>query len=297
MRGETLLELSERECTTMPSDNEAIGGFFCPNKILLQDLKGKKPGKASGRKKAPEPGGGVFDWLAPHYDSLGPVLDPSVFAVHSIILEVLNALEPSPVRILDLGCGTGLLAQQILEMLPDSHVFALDNSLAMLQVARGNLEDFMDRATLLKADFRDPWEDVLEGPVDAVVHYSALHHLPHPALREVLSRTAGILRPGGWFINADSINLTLPDPVRAVGNSIRTSRDEASRLDSGEMTGLLEEFGAIRAGSDCSDSDRIEEFPATSEQLVAWMIEAGFECSSRIYQDWNISVFLSRKPE
>ncbi|HEX9746160.1 MAG TPA: methyltransferase domain-containing protein, partial [bacterium] len=77
----------------------------------------------------------LFDWLAPNYENLQGAIDPSRFQFHSIMLDILNALELEPETVLDLGCGTGTLAGQILELFEDSHVYLIDNSLQMLEIA------------------------------------------------------------------------------------------------------------------------------------------------------------------
>jgi trans-aconitate 2-methyltransferase len=50
---------------------------------------------------------------------------------------VIARLGPAPgERILDLGCGTGRLTQEILAMTPEGRVFGIDRSGAMIAVAR-----------------------------------------------------------------------------------------------------------------------------------------------------------------
>jgi SAM-dependent methyltransferase len=279
----------------MPKENQAIEGFFCPAKIFMEDLKAKKSSRPSKRKSTTQTPIGIFDWLAPHSDRLDPILDPTRFAVYSVILDVLNALDPAPSRLLDLGCGTGFLDQQILELLPESRITALDGSLAMLQAAKINLQDFEDRITLVKSDFRDPWEETLPDPVDTVVQYASLHHLSHDSLREVFARIASALRPGGWFINADFLDQRLPQPVARIQDFIADFRSQSARLDLGDDIALLEEFEKLQHAS--RESGNFDESPALAEQQIAWMIEAGFEFASRIYQDWQVSVFIARKPE
>ena len=39
-------------------------------------------------------------------------------------------------RVLDAGCGTGRVTEQLLERLPTGHVVALDGSAAMIEAAR-----------------------------------------------------------------------------------------------------------------------------------------------------------------
>ena len=278
----------------MSNENEAIGGFFYPAKVHLEDLKVKKPGKGSKKAKNPEVGIGIFDWLAPHYDRLEPIIDPSRFAVHSIILDMLNALDPSPKRILDFGCGTCQLAQQVLELLPDSHIYALDGSLAMLQASKNNLIDFEDRYTLIKSDFRDPWEDAIGSPLDAVIHYGGLHCLPHHALRETLVRLCAAIRPGGWFFHGDAVDQQLPRAVEEIGAMIREFHSTSGRSDLGPDAGLLDELESIRQAAGMGENC---ETPASGEQQVSWLMEAGFEFAVRVYQDWNVSLFAAKKAE
>jgi SAM-dependent methyltransferase len=279
----------------MSKENQAVEGFFCPSKIFMEDMKAKKSSKPSNKKGKAEVSVGIFDWLAPHSERLDPILDPTRFAVYSVILDIVNALDPNPSRILDLGCGTGFLDGQILELLPESTVIALDGSLAMLQAARSNLQDFEDRITLVKSDFRDPWEDTIGEPVDAVVHYASLHHLPHEALREVFTRISSVLNPGGWFIHADILAQRLPGPVKRIQDFIADFRAQSARLDLGDDLALLEEFESIRETANALGE--FKQSPALAEQQIAWMTEAGFEYATRIYQDWQVSIFIARKPE
>ncbi len=279
----------------MTSKQDTINGFFCPSRILIDsnpDLNTKK-GKISKAKLIAE--SGFYDWLAPHYDRLQPVMDPSRYQAHSIILDVLNAIEPVPGRILDIGCGTGLLTCQILELFPDAHVTAIDGSIAMLEEARANLEDFTDRITLAKADFRDSWEDALDGDVDAVVHYTSLHHIPHDALREVYTRLFKVLKPGGWFLHGDITEERLPGPVQRIAENIRDFQRSSVVDDLADGKKLIQRLDQVKNANEKKGG--LLELPALPEQQIAWLVEAGFEFATRVFQDWRLSLFLARKPE
>jgi len=280
----------------MAEDKDLIDGFFCPSRILFDTNAMKTPRKSKESKVViPDTAQGFFDWLAPHYESLQPVIDPTRFQTQSVLLDILNAIEPSPKSILDLGCGTGTLTAQILELLPEAHVYAIDCSIAMLETARENLVDFTDQLTLAKADFRDPWEDVIDRPIDAIVHYTALHNLPHNALREVYTRLIRVLKPGGWFIHGDILEERMPDPVQAIASNIRNFQSESAILDLSNGKELLDRFNEIRDAS--AKAGRLTETPAMPEQQIAWLTEAGFEFATRVFQDWQVSLFLARKPE
>lgn len=279
----------------MTDIKDTIDGFFCPSKIFMQDES--KAGKADqGLEKIRRVNDtGFFDWLAPHYDRLQPVMDPSRYQVHSIILDILNTLDPEPEYILDLGCGTGMLTCQILELFPDSHVVAIDNSLAMLEEARSNLEEFSDRITLAKADFRDQWEAALNGNLDVIVHYSSLSFVPHDALREIYTRLVKVLRPGGWFLHCDITEERLPDPVKRIAANIREYQRNSVVEDIPDGAKLIKRLEQVRKTDE--KKGRLVELPALPEQQIAWLTGAGFEFATRVFQDWRLSLFLARKPE
>jgi len=274
------------------SDDNTIEGFFCPTKILTREpaSQAKIKGKRSGKKLEPEK---LFDWIAPEYDRIERVMDPARTTVHSIILDIISALDPPPSRILDLGCGTGYLTQQILELLPDCHVFAVDGSLPMLKVARENLDEFLDRVTLAKADFRDPWESILDGSIDVVVHYSALRYIPQHSQKEVLARIWDILGKGGWFIHGDHVEMHFPSTLDAIAQRIAETYRNALKgdleLDSNAHEKLERLIEEKKLNENC--------FKATPDQHIAWLIEAGFKSAARIYQDWNVALYVAQKAE
>ena len=99
-------------------------------------------------------------------------------------------------RVLDAGCGTGRVTEELLERLPDGSVVALDGSPSMIETARDRLARFGDRVTFVVADLGQPLP--IEGPVDAVLSTATFHWVPdHDALFHNL---AAVLRPGGRLV-------------------------------------------------------------------------------------------------
>ncbi|CAN5562061.1 hypothetical protein BH24CHL9_BH24CHL9_07790 [soil metagenome] len=97
-------------------------------------------------------------------------------------------------RVLDAGCGSGRLTEQLIERLPSGSAVALDGSADMLDEARRRLERFGDRVTYVRADLGRPPLPV-EGGVDAVLSTATFHWITdHDAL---FAGLAGVLRPGG----------------------------------------------------------------------------------------------------
>ncbi|MFR9722052.1 class I SAM-dependent methyltransferase [Streptomyces sp. MS19] len=108
---------------------------------------------------------------------------------------------------LDLACGPGSLADRALRRFPHASVTAIDYDPLLLQVARGVLGEYGDRASVLEADLvRDDWADPLaDRAFDAVLSSTALHWLSPTDLLRVYTRLADLLPPGAVFLNADHL--------------------------------------------------------------------------------------------
>jgi trans-aconitate 2-methyltransferase len=91
--------------------------------------------------------------------------------------------------VLDVGCGTGLVTEALLALVPQGRVLAIDASADMVELARRRLGD---RAEVWCQDVLDLEVD---EPVDAIVSTAALHWVTdHDRL---WARLARALRPGG----------------------------------------------------------------------------------------------------
>ncbi len=107
----------------------------------------------------------------------------------------LADLEPG-MTVLDLGCGTGVTTQAVLARLGErGHVYALDLSAAMLEVARAQLPSA--QVTFVQSDAGD-FTGSIPAPVDRVVCSSVFWQFRHkPAVMAELGR---VLKPDGLFV-------------------------------------------------------------------------------------------------
>ena len=100
--------------------------------------------------------------------------------------------------VLDAGCGSGRVTEQLVERLPHGRVIALDASPSMIGEARRRLERFGERIDYLVADLNEPF--ALPGGIlaDAILSTATFHWVPdHAALFRNL---AAVLRPGGRLV-------------------------------------------------------------------------------------------------
>ena len=170
-----------------------------------------------------------------------------------------------PTLVLDLGAGTGALAEAMLEHEGVGVVEAIDVDAEMLDRARIRLKRFGVRARFQRCSFESPLPEC-----DAVSACLALHHVPtmerKRALYKGIFRT---LRPAGVFVNAD-VTMSA-HPVR---------QEQCYRIWAGHLVSCgIDERCAYEHFDEWASEDTY--FPLDDE-LTA-MREAGFdaECAWR----------------
>ena len=136
------------------------------------------------------------------YDKLIRQLVPGYAAMRVAHMALLRKLLPADRRsvVLDLGGGTGALAEAVAETLPLAEVEIWDTDPAMLAVARERCARFGGRIRYVGRSFASPLT-----PCDAVVACIALHHVKDLTAKGAIYRHIhAALRPGGIFLNADT---------------------------------------------------------------------------------------------
>ncbi len=153
--------------------------------------------------------------------------------------DVLKLLAPKPgERILDLGCGTGHLAQKIAD--EGAQVIGIDSATSMIEQARQHYsapQFVVGDATNFRFD----------EPFDAVFSNAALHWIP--AAEHVIACVWNALKPGGRFVaefggktNIERTQHAIYDVLENLGYS--NLRFHPFYFPSvGEYTSLLEKHG------------------------------------------------------
>lgn len=124
--------------------------------------------------------------LIPHYSEL---LDAAAEAV-----DIIARLAPA---VVDLGTGSGTLAQRILKVRPKARLIGIDADATMLEAASKRLRG---RIQTIEENF----EQIRIPRCDVVSASFALHHIPTGRRKGALyKRCFTSLRPGGILVSAD----------------------------------------------------------------------------------------------
>jgi tRNA (cmo5U34)-methyltransferase len=116
-------------------------------------------------------------------------------------LETVKALPLKPgMRLMDLGCGTGLELDRLFELCPDARVTGIDLSRAMLDALQ---KKHVGRAlTLIQGDY---FSVPFPGPFDAAVSVETMHHFEAEAKLNLYRKIAASLAPGGCYVECDFV--------------------------------------------------------------------------------------------
>jgi SAM-dependent methyltransferase len=178
------------------------------------------------------------DWIA-RWDRQQEVYLPDREDRFTALIDAVAAGtgRPDPL-ILDLGCGPGSLAARLLARIPAATVIAADADPVTLSLGRAGYAG-VPGLRFLDVDLRaSGWEAALGlepgRPVDAVVSTTALHWLTAAELRALYRVVAGLLRPGGLFLDGDHLRLDETEsPVLARLNQVLEEAEDQRRFPGG----------------------------------------------------------------
>jgi len=226
----------------------------------------------------------VHDWkgheTAMSWNASGGGELPTRAEQQDVLLALLAASEIGDGAVLDLGVGSGLVAEAVLDALPNSQVVGVDFSDAMLDLAGERLSRFGSRVRLLAGDLSEPDAIGLPDlPYRAAFSIQTMHHLSDAEKAATFAWTATLLAPGGLIVIIDRVKVDAP-----------LFRDWAvvwRRLDSRTPQTYVEHVEELTAAGDR---------PARLQDQLAWMEMAGLDASC-FHLYGNRAVIVARKPQ
>ncbi len=221
--------------------------------------------------------GALFDEAAGGYDGARRRLVPGLDALYAALLEGLPFGEDEPVRVLDLGAGTGLLSAVIAGRFPRAKVTLVDLSVEMLRVARRRFAHEPGRFEFRVMDFAR--KDLPAG-YDLVASALSIHHLTDGDKRETFEKVHGSLVEGGHFVNMDQVLGGTPqEEARYEEWWLRRVREAGASEED-----LAAAFRRMRADKNATLADQLR-----------WLKDAGFEGVRCRHEDHRFAVYGGRK--
>lgn len=119
-----------------------------------------------------------------------------------------------PLKVLELGCGTGITSIALLNGRDDMHLTAVDSESTMLKQARNNLAQWIGqgRLTLVENDALSFLQQQPDASLDFIASAYTLHNFFDSYRSSVWLEMKRVLKPGGGVVNGDRYAL---DDVRA----------------------------------------------------------------------------------
>jgi len=206
-----------------------------------------------------------------------------------VISKIISAWCPQPSRILDLGCGDGILGRMLLEEYPEASVIFADFSDPMLDKLRIKI-GINPRAKVIHADFAtSDWAKgiELEKPLDIVVSGFAIHHQPDKRKVELYTEIFHLLGSGGVFLNLDQVKSKTPSTSKIFdGFFLDHIRRSLSISDQSEMMNQIEK---------AYYEDKKENLPAPVEKQGQWLCDIGFEDVDCFFKIFELALFGGKK--
>ncbi|ACC79683.1 class I SAM-dependent methyltransferase [Nostoc punctiforme] len=220
----------------------------------------------------------AFNAAAVDYDSLRRILIPCFDDFYKTAVEIIPIERTAPIKVLDLGAGTGLYSGMVQSVFPNAELTLLDLAPEMLEKAKLRFSKMGKSPKILIGDYV---ETNLDDSYDLIISALSIHHLSDFDKELLYQRIYNFLNPGGIFVNADQVLGKTPD------------LEELYRqhwLDSVRAKGISEED--LKAAQKRMEYDRM----ATLEIQLHWLEAAGFQNVDCWYKNFSFAVFGGYRP-
>ena len=208
-----------------------------------------------------------------------------------VLLRVVGQAAAKVDRLLDLGCGDGILGRTVLAEYASATGVFVDFSAPMIEAAKTKADP--RRATFIVEDLATPaWLPAVEkrAPFDLVLSGLAIHHLPDDRKRALYQEIFGLLEPGGLFLNLEHV---------APRSAWADQAFDELFIDSLWSHGKRK--GGTKSREDIAEQwyhrpDKSDNILAPMELQCQWLREIGFHDVDCFFKLFQLALFGGKKP-
>ena len=210
--------------------------------------------------------------------SLRRVLIPCFDDFYKTAVEIIPDDYNAPLKVLDLGAGTGLYSGMVQSVFPNAEFTLLDLAPEMLEKAKLRFSKMGKSPKILIGDYI---ETDLGDSYNLIISALSIHHLSDIDKELLYQRIYDVLNPGGIFINADQVLGQTPDLEQLY---------RQHWLDSIRAKNISEED--LKAAQKRMEYDCM----ATLDIQLSWLEAAGFQNVDCWYKNFSFAVFGGYRP-
>lgn len=216
-----------------------------------------------------------FDNISEKYDKQRRQLLPCFDDYYSIPLTVLDFDGEAP-NILDIGSGTGLFSNIVLQKYPKAKLTLIDLSDKMLEVAKERFKSYKDFEYIVD----DYTKHNFDKKFDIIISALSIHHLSAFDKESLYKKCYDMLNEHGVFINVDQV-LSPSLEIEAMFSRLWKDSVEKSGLNSEEIQKAYERVSFDK--------------PSTLADQLKWLNNAGFKNADILYKYYHFCVLYAKK--
>ena len=221
------------------------------------------------------------------YRELAPVAVPSRVPQLATIATLLPFDSTDTFRIVEIGCGEGILGHTFAELFPNARITELDGSATMREATARRLAPHGDRIRVDSMDLAaDDWRGHLDG-ADAVVSSLVVHHLDGPDKKRLFEDIGRRTSERSALVVADLVEPAHPQALELFAGSW----DESARLQAND-SGRSELFDLFRSTewNIYRVPDPMDK-PSRLVDQLQWLADAGFESVDCFWLEAGHAIF------
>jgi ubiquinone/menaquinone biosynthesis C-methylase UbiE len=152
-----------------------------------------------------------FFTMAETFNVMAPLLVPMYDLLQNEIFNIITTPFDKEITVIDLGAGSGILLEKILNKFPNSKCVWVDYSEDFKKIAEDRLCRFKNRVQFVLSPMENNWMERVESSPEIIVSMSAIHHLESEEKRTLYLKCYDMLNCGGWFLNIDEMRTLFAD--------------------------------------------------------------------------------------